>query len=225
MCGRIKLTVTAEEIQASFGFIVPAGYRPRFNIAPSQDVLALAGAEDGVGLRSFRWGLVPFWARDPSIGSRMINARSETVAEKPAFRAAFSRRRCLVVADGFYEWKRDGTSKRPHLIRLPSRSPFTLAGLWEQWQRGQQVVRSCTILTTAPNRLVATIHDRMPVILSGEERELWLSPGAGIGDLKALLRPCPEESLELFEVSTRVNSPANDSPECAEPLSSAGSYE
>jgi putative SOS response-associated peptidase YedK len=214
VCGRITLRITADELQNAFGFVAPAGYRPRYNVAPSQDVLALAEG----GLRTFRWGLVPSWAEKPSIGSRMINARSETVAEKPAFRAAFSRRRCLVLADGFYEWKRDGVSKRPHLIRLRSGAAFTLAGLWERWSREGSEIESCTILTISPNELVGSVHDRMPVIIGDGDRNRWLDGATSRDEARQMLIPFPASEMELYEVSTIVNSPANDVPECALPL-------
>jgi len=218
MCGRITLRITADELHSAFGFVAPPDYRPRYNIAPSQGILALASGEAGSELRTFRWGLVPSWARDPAIGSRLINARGETVAEKPAFRSAFGRRRCLVLADGFYEWQRSGPVKRPHLLHLRSGEPFTLAGLWEVWSRVGRTIESCTIITTEANSLVAPVHDRMPVILGPGERERWMAPDATRAELKGLLRAYPEGEMDLYEVSTVVNSPANDSPECAEPL-------
>jgi putative SOS response-associated peptidase YedK len=218
MCGRITLRITADELQSAFGFAAPPDYRPRYNIAPSQGILALASGSDGTELRTFRWGLVPSWADDPGIGSRMINARGETVAEKPAFRSAFGRRRCLVLVDGFYEWQRSGAVKRPHLLHLRSGGPFTLAGLWEVWSRGGRTIESCTIITTAANPLVAPVHDRMPVILGPAERDRWMAPTASREELKDLLRAYPEGEMALYEVSTVVNSPANDTPACAEPL-------
>jgi putative SOS response-associated peptidase YedK len=214
MCGRITLRVTADELQSSFGFVAPAGYRPRYNIAPSQNLLALAEG----GLRTFHWGLIPFWADQPSIGSRMINARAETVAEKPAFRAAFSRRRCLVLADGFFERKQDQGHKRPHLIRLRSGRPFTLAGLWERWARDGREIESCAILTTSPNELVAPVHDRMPVIIGEADRSRWIDAATTREDARQMLLPFAAGEMELYEVSTLVNSPANDLPECVEPL-------
>jgi putative SOS response-associated peptidase YedK len=161
------------------------------------------------------WGLIPSWAEDATIGNRMINARAETVASKPAFRQAFQRRRCLVLADGFFEWqKRDG-GKQPHHIRLKEGRPFGLAGLWERWERGDQPIESCAIITTGPNAVMQPIHDRMPVILAPDAYDLWL--GATPADrqqLEALLRPYPAEQMEAYPVSTAVNNPRRDAAEC-----------
>ena len=218
MCGRTTLTITPDDLRQTFGYAVPADYRPRFNLAPTQKQLALAEREGKTGLCTLRWGLVPFWAKDLSLSNRMINARAETVTEKAAFRAAFSRRRCLVVVDGFYEWKATPQGKRPHRICLRTRAPFTLAGLWERWDRGAEAVESCTILTIAANPAMAAVHDRMPVIIEEGERPAWLSDGTTTSDLLELLRPYRLDDLEIYEVATLVNSPANDLPECIEPL-------
>lgn len=219
MCGRYTLKASADELQKAFGFALPAGHRPRFNIAPSQEVLAFTEDDDGRWRpRLFRWGLVPFWADDPSIGNRMINARAETVAEKPAYRNAFTRRRCVVVADGFYEWQRAPGGKRPMRMRLRADRPFGLAGLWERWDKRGPALETCTILTTGPNPLMRAIHDRMPVILDAEGCRGWLRSEAPSEELLALLRPYAGDDLEAYEVSSLVNSPAHDLPECLNPV-------
>ena len=167
-----------------------------------------------------RWGLIPWWAKDPSVGSRMINARAEGLHQRPAFRDALRKRRCLVLADGFYEWRKEGNRKVPVRIVLKSREPFAFAGLWETWRapNGDQV-RSCTIVTTRPNALLATIHDRMPVILPEEAEAMWLSPDNQDSPLlDGLLGPFPAGSMEAYAVSPVVNSAASDSPACITPV-------
>ena len=219
MCGRYSLTSKLNNLQARFDF--EAGnlvYRPRYNVAPTQDVLAVVN--DGRNRAGFlRWGLVPSWAKDPRIGSRMINARAETVAEKPAFRQALRKRRCLVLADGFYEWKKEGGAKVPMYIASKSREPFGMAGLWETWKAPSgEPLHSCAVITTTANSLMQPIHNRMPVILPREAEAGWLDPG--IDDPAALTRllvPCPAAELEAYPVSTLVNSPRNDAPECLLP--------
>lgn len=222
MCGRFTLTAKPQALADAFGLDAPPeGLEPHFNIAPSQAVAAIPNTEPR-HLARLRWGLVPSWAKDPAIGHRMINARAESVADKPSFRAAFRKRRCLVVADGFYEWKRDGKRKTPMYIRMKSGDPFAFAGLWEVWKppgaTTAEPLRTCTILTTTPNDLVAPIHDRMPVILPRAAWDLWLTPDdPGRDALESALRPFPGDEMEAFSVSTLVNSPANDRPECIEP--------
>ena len=220
MCGRYSLTSKLNNLQARFDF--EAGslvYRPRYNVAPTQEVLAVVN--DGRNRAGFlRWGLVTSWAKDPRIGSRMINARAETVAEKPAFRQALRKRRCLVLADGFYEWKKEGGAKVPMYIASRSREPFGMAGLWETWKTPSgEPLHSCTIITTSANSLMEPIHDRMPVILTQEAETAWLD--RGIDDPVALTRllvPYPAPELEAYPVSTLVNSPSNDTPECLLPV-------
>jgi putative SOS response-associated peptidase YedK len=163
-----------------------------------------------------RWGLVPSWADDPGIGARMINARSETAPEKPSFRSAFRRRRCLIPVDGFYEWKRENGSKQPYYFRIDGGRPFAFAGLWESWNKDGEI-RSCTILTTTANDLVEEIHERMPVILPRDRYDAWLDPEAEGEELAALLVPYPGDDLEAYPVSRFVNSPGNDDPRCIEP--------
>ncbi|RME56459.1 MAG: SOS response-associated peptidase, partial [Deltaproteobacteria bacterium] len=180
MCGRFILTCPLSEIEAHFDFDeIAASWEPRYNIAPSQPVLAIVQEEDGQRrLRTFRWGLIPAWAKDERIGNRLINARAESVGEKPSFRAAFRSRRCLILGNGFYEWKKAGTRKIPFLIQLASKEPFAMAGLWERWRAPDgEEVRSCTILTTDANEAIAPIHPRMPVILPRSAHGTWLDPG------------------------------------------------
>ena len=195
---------------------------PRYNIAPTQQVLIARAKEGGEATEvvPVRWGLVPSWAKDPSIGSRMINARGETVATKPAFRSAVKYRRCLIPADGFFEWKKTGSAKQPHWIRFADGRAFAFAGLWERWRPADgQPVDSCTIITTTPNRLVAGIHDRMPVILARGRHREWLGPERlPDGRLETLMVPYPPEKMEARPVSNHVNRPANDDPACIEPL-------
>ena len=226
MCGRITLTADPEIIQMAFALdSIPGDYRPRYNIAPTQPVLALTN-EGGREAQYLRWGLIPSWSKDPRIGSRLINARAETLAEKPSFRSAFRRRRCVIFADGFYEWQRVGKHKRPMYIRLHEGEPFALAGLWEVWKppTGDEWLRTCTIITTPPNAFLASIHNRMPAILDRAAVERWLTPGElPPAELMPLLRPYPDEAaLSAYEVSRLINSPANDSPACIEPVNNGG---
>jgi putative SOS response-associated peptidase YedK len=196
--------------------------QPRYNIAPTQPVAAVR-ASSGANSREMallRWGLIPFWAKNINMGARMINARSETVADKPAFRAAFRRRRCLVVADGFYEWQKVNGAKQPFYIHLQDGKAFGIAGLWERWEGAEgTAIESCTLLTTVPNELVRAVHDRMPVILAPEDYGLWLNPDIqSVEDLAPLLRPYPESEMLAYPVSRWVNSPRNNDPRCIEPL-------
>ncbi len=195
---------------------------PRYNIAPTQEVLAIGRRPDALDLqaRLLRWGLIPMWAEGPAVGSRMINARAETVATKPGFRRAFKERRCLLLADGFYEWQRKDHRKQPFCIRLQDGRPFAFTGLWERWvpQDGQPI-GSCRIITTVSNGLIQPLHVRMPVILPPADYEVWLSPATqDVDRLHPLPRPYPAEEMIAYPVSTRVNNPANDIPDCIEPL-------
>lgn len=221
MCGRFTLAADPSELGDEFeGVQFPPDIAPRYNIAPSQPVLAIRN--DAKQRADFLvWGLVPSWAKDPSIGNRLINARGETLAEKPAFRGAYKYKRCLIPADGFFEWKAgQGTkTKTPYVIRMKGRQPFAFAGLWDEWHSpdGSELF-SCTIITTAPNDLMAPIHNRMPVILQRQDYGPWLDPAPRpAASLNHLIRPFPAELLEAYPVSTLVNSPANDSPECIQP--------
>lgn len=224
MCGRFTLTVDPDELQQQFGLAAPppADLVPRYNIAPTQPVAVIPNAPER-RLELFQWGLIPSWAKDPKIGNKMINARAETLAEKPSFRSALKRRRCLVVADGFYEWKKDGTrkqGKQPMYITLADGRPFAFAGLWEVWRNpADELIKTCTIITTEPNELLAEIHNRMPAILPPEAYDKWLTPG----DLDAaqalpLLSPYPAGRMRAVPVSTLVNSPAVDSEQLVLPL-------
>lgn len=221
MCGRYTLTASGDALAEEFDLSREPEIEARYNIAPTQEVPVIRATPNGSELARLRWGLVPSWAKDPSIGNRMINARAETVAEKPSFRAAFKRRRCLVPANGFYEWQKlaDGT-KQPFHMRLKSRRPFAIAGLWERWQSKnpqESPLDSFTLITTEANALTEQVHHRMPVILSGPERRTWLDPNQTDRTcLEDLLKPYAPEAMEIFPVSRFVNRPQNDSPRCIE---------
>jgi len=222
MCGRFTLTAGLDRIEERFSFRRAANFSfaPHYNIAPSQPVLTVMndGTERRAGL--LRWGLIPSWAKEESIGNRMINARAETLAEKPSFRRALQKRRCLVIADGFYEWKTEGKRKTPMFITLKSREPFGFAGLWETWKAPNgEAVHSCTIITTTPNTLMESIHNRMPVILSRKAEASWLDRTVDDPQtLLPLLVPYPDKEMSAYEVSLLVNSPRNDVPACIEPV-------
>ena len=218
MCGRFSLKTTPDTLERIFGHAVPAGDRPRYNVAPSQAVLAILSDEGEERVATPKWGLVPFWAKDPSIGNRLINARAESVAEKPAFRNAFRKRRCLILADGFYEWRKQPGGKQPMWMQVRGGEPFAFAGLWERWDRGPEPLESCTILTTGSNEVMRSIHDRMPVILEGDAAREWLDAEADDARLQRIIEAAAEVPLHPHQVSTLVNSPANDLPECIEPL-------
>lgn len=217
MCGRFSLWLELTDLIKAFpNFIFPEGVTPRYNIAPTQSVAVVTNNPDR-NVEYFRWGLVPSWAKDPAIGNRMINARSETITEKPSFRAAFRRRRCLILADGFYEWKKEARTrnKTPMYIQLATGKPFAFAGLWEFWQPDTTPLLSCTILTTTPNALISPIHNRMPVILPEEKYELWLTADElAKRALLDCLGPYPAEEMVAYAVSPLVNNPRNDVPEC-----------
>lgn len=220
MCGRFILMSPGRLVAEHFLLSREPELKPRYNIAPSQQVAAVrvAAASDGRELVHLTWGLVPFWAKDRKLGYKMINAMCETVAQKPAFRAAFRERRCLVPADGFYEWKREAGHKQPYLIQVETAGLFAFAGLWERWTGPEgEVVESCTILTTRANELVASIHDRMPVILNPEDYALWLDKTVKRSDqLSHLFVPYPAAHTTVRAVRARVNSPSNDDPSCIE---------
>jgi putative SOS response-associated peptidase YedK len=217
MCGRYTLSTPAgrlaEEFQLNEGSV---DLTPSYNVAPTQQVAAVLEEEGERHLEMFRWGLIPSWADDPGIGARMINARSETAAEKPSFRSAFRRRRCLIAADGFYEWKRENGGKQPYYFHMQEGRPFAFAGLWESW-KGDGEIRSCTILTTGANALVGEIHERMPVIVAPDAYDVWLDPASERDELTGLLAPYPEEEMEAYPVSRFVNRPSNNDPRCVEP--------
>jgi putative SOS response-associated peptidase YedK len=219
MCGRYSLRKPTREIAGEFDLADVPELPPRYNIAPTQDVPVVRLAPDRQR-REFgllRWGLIPSWADDPGIGNRLINARGETVAGKPAFRRAFQTRRCLIVADGFFEWRKTDGRKQPYFIHRKDDRPFAFAGLWERWARGDEPVESCTIITTEANELMQPIHDRMPVIVPCSAYDLWLDPTVkDLSRLETLLSPDPELELEAYPVSTLVNSPAHDERRCIE---------
>lgn len=220
MCGRFTLIAPAEVVAEHYGLAEVPPLAPRYNIAPTQPVAAVRLAEDGETreLTHFQWGLVPSWADDPSIGSRMINARSETAAEKPSFRAAFKRRRCLIPASGFYEWQKVNGSKQPIYIHAAKNKIMSLAGLWEYWSGPDgSELETCTILTTGPNNLLEPIHNRMPVVLEPEDYGMWLDPDTPPDQLMHLLRPIDSEWLDAYPVSTEVNRPQNEGPSLIEP--------
>jgi putative SOS response-associated peptidase YedK len=221
MCGRFTITLEAAEIEQGVGVSeMPADWLPRFNAAPTQPVAAVVDASTR---RSewLRWGLIPSWAKDPKIASQLINARSETLAEKPSFRQAFARRRCLILADGFYEWQRSAVGKgpsKPYYFQLADKKPFAFAGLWESWKPPEgEPVRTCTIITCAANEVVAPVHDRMPVILSGEALWKWLEP-ASIDVLNDFLKPYPASRMTALPISRLVNDVNLDTPDLIKPV-------
>ncbi len=219
MCGRFVMTLEPSKIEQFFGVPEVPEIIPHYNIAPSQQILAICQNGDGYRhARSFRWGLVPSWSKDPAIGNKMINARSETVDEKPAFRGPIRYHRCLIPANGFYEWSREGSEKVPFYIHRKDREPLAFAGIWDTWKSTDQVIESCSILTTDSNNLVAKIHDRMPVILSPPEFDAWLDREmTDIEKQKMFFTPFPADMLDAVRVSSEVNNPQNDSPKCYKP--------
>lgn len=222
MCGRFSLGTPATTLAAQFELFEVPAWAPRYNIAPTQQAPTVlrAPSHPDRQFRPYRWGLIPSWAKDPGIGSQMINARAETVATKPAFRRAFRERRCLILADGFYEWQARGRHKQPLFVRLANGRPFAFAGLWERWGGPDgTALDSCAIVTTTANDLLRPLHDRMPVILAPKDYDLWLDPSLqDVECLLPLLRPYPAEEMTAYPVSTRVNNPAHDAPDCIDPL-------
>ena len=218
MCGRYSLTSPLEAVRQLFDVTGGGNLAPRYNIAPTQTVPVVRrddAAPSGRELAQLTWGLVPSWAKDPAMGARLINARAETVAEKPSFRSAYRRRRCLVPADGFYEWKKENGGKQPYRIAFADNRPFAFAGLWEHWQgKDGSEIESFTIITTDSNATSEPIHDRMPVILPHEDAvDAWMFGEADPDRLKALLRPAPDDYLAVSRVSQLANSVKNDGPE------------
>ena len=210
MCGRYALHANPQVIALQFGLSSVPEVAPRYNIAPTTDVLVVRAAEGVRDSARVRWGLVPRWAKDPSIGARLNNARAETVAEKPAFRDAYRRRRCLVPASGFYEWKAEAGRKQPYYVYPASGELFAFAGLWERWSGPQGPLETCVIVTTDANDKMRTIHDRMPVMVSPGDYALWLDSRLG-SDPAALLRPCDPKEIEIRKVSPAVNNARNES--------------
>jgi putative SOS response-associated peptidase YedK len=241
MCGRYTSTSSLADLAKVFEVdeVRTEPLPPRYNVAPSLEVYAVAVRGRGDrdkgprrALGTFRWGLVPSWAKDPSVGNRMINARAEGVATKPAFRGALARRRCLIPADAFYEWQRrtgsDGrpAGKLPYAVRRRDGQPMAFAGLWEVWHPPDsdgEPLRTCAIVTTAANDLMAPIHDRMPVVLAPEDWDTWLDPASEVGVAEALLRTAPSEWFEAYPVGSLVNNVRNDAPELLDPLPAAPS--
>ena len=223
MCGRFTLITEPERLKEIFDISDISNYQfeSKYNIAPTQMVAtALYNSETEKRECEFlRWGLIPSWAKDSKMGARMINARAETLAEKPSFRSAFKRRRCLVLADGFYEWEKLETKKQPYYFQLQDKQPFAFAGLWEEWQSPEnEKITSCTIITTNANELLQPIHHRMPVILQQADYEKWLDPQLQKTEpLKELLHPYKAEQMTMTAVSIRVNNPKNNSSECIKP--------
>jgi putative SOS response-associated peptidase YedK len=222
MCGRFTMTMVEEELKKRFRIqFVEAQVTARYNVAPSQNIPVIVSDEEGNRkLTEMRWGLVPFWAKDTKIGNRMINARSETITEKNTFKRALTRRRCLIPADGFYEWKKVGKVKQPMRITLKDQKIFSMAGLWDTWKNPEgKTINSCTIITCGANSFMKDIHDRMPVILSKKAEEEWLNQKQTDPDkLKKHLAPHPSKNFQSEIVSTLVDSPGYDGPECVMPL-------
>ena len=219
MCGRYTLRTPIDVLAEGFEIQeYPSSITPNYNVAPTQEVAGLVEEEEKRKLEMFHWGLIPSWAKDPAIGNKMINARAETVSEKPSFRSAFKKRRCLILADGFYEWQKTDDGKQPYYIKMQDDSPFAFAGLWEVWDKYGEEIRSGTIITTDANDLMNEIHHRMPVILHPEDYGLWLDPDFDEKEaLTALLKPYPSDAMEAYPVSRRVNKPANNEPSVLEP--------
>jgi putative SOS response-associated peptidase YedK len=217
MCGRYALTSPPEVIAQRFKLLWVPDISARYNIAPSQMIPAVRDTGQGPELVLLRWGLIPSWAKDPTIGARLINARAETLANKPAFRSAYRRRHCLIAADAFYEWKTVAGRKQPYCIRMADHAPFAMAGLWEHWVNPSgQPLDSCTIITTDANPLVGALHNRMPAILPPGDYPAWLD--ASHAQAQHLLKPFPPERMEVYPVNPRVNNTKNDDAACMAPL-------
>lgn len=223
MCGRYTLSTPSDDIALLFDISELMPLPPRYNMAPTQEAAVVRVVEPGGPRRLdlLKWGLIPYWAKEAAIGNKLINARSETVVEKASFRTSFKKKRCLIPADGFYEWKKEGKLKQPYLIHRKDAKPFAFAGLWSTWRNpeGGQPVETFTILTTDANDLLRPLHNRMPVILDRENFDLWLDPKMEDAEkLQSLLVPHPVDDFEAFPVSRVVNSPAHDQPDCIVPL-------
>jgi putative SOS response-associated peptidase YedK len=219
MCGRYTLRTPIDVLAEGFEIQeYPSSITPNYNVAPTQEVAAVVEEDEMRKLEMFHWGLIPSWAKDPSIGNKMVNARAETVSEKPSFRSAFKKRRCLILADGFYEWQKTDDGKQPYHIKMQDDSPFAFAGLWEIW-KDEEEIRSCTIITTAANDLMSEIHHRMPVILPPDDYDMWLDPDFDENEpLTSLLKPYSSDKMEAYIVSRRVNKPSNNEPSVVEPV-------
>jgi len=219
VCGRYTQKEKVDNLLKLLQVIRKPLLTPRYNITPNQMAACVRHApeNDHRECVMMKWGLIPAWAANPSIGNKLINARGETVAEKPSFRKSFKSQRCLILADGFYEWKQEGKVKQPYYIRFKDHRPFAFAGLWERWTKAGPTIQSCTVITTTPNALMKPVYHRMPVILSPQDYATWLDPSIhDHADLLALLAPLASDEMEAFPVSTLVNNPQNDRPECIE---------
>jgi len=219
MCGRFTLRAAPQELADYFDLTELPDLVPRYNVAPTQ---LIGAVRDVAGVRQWsflRWGLIPRWAKDPKIGNSLLNARSETIATKPSFRSAFKSRRCLIAADGFYEWQRQGKAKQPYHFHRHGDRPMAFAGLWERWETPDgRMLESCTIATTSAHPVVAPVHDRMPVVIPRDDFARWLNPASSVDELQALLRPYPGDDLEAVAVSSTVNSAKNEVPGCLEAI-------
>jgi putative SOS response-associated peptidase YedK len=224
MCARYTLTARPQLVAELFDLDLLIDIQPRYNVAPTQQVLALRTSPEGKReFTTLRWGLVPFWADDVKIGNKLLNARGETIFEKPSFRDAAKKRRCLIPADGFYEWRTENGKKQPYFIHEPGRKPFAFAGLWERWhgEDGKEL-QTCSIVTTDANSLLKPLHDRMPVILHKKDFSNWLDPAlTDAKQLKPLLKPLPDEALQMYRVTPRMSSPRYDDPSCVESIDRA----
>jgi putative SOS response-associated peptidase YedK len=221
MCGRYFLTTPGEVLADIFETGSAPGLAPRYNIAPTQKVpIVRLGADGKREMALVSWGLVPTWAKEKAIGNKLINARAETLAEKPSYRDAYKKRRCLIPADGYFEWKKEGTAKQPYAFRARDGRPLALAGLWSFWKDPAtgEPLESCAIITTNPNELAATVHDRMPAILAPAKYSPWLDSGPPTRSFSELFNPYPASEMLAYPVSRSVNSPANDVPAVIEPL-------
>lgn len=218
MCGRYTLRSPRARLEETFELQVPEWVTPRFNIAPSQAIAVIRERQGQREWAALRWGLIPFWSKQDNPRYATVNARAETVAEKPAYRKPFRSQRCLIPADGFYEWKAAGKAKQPFFIHLKDDTPFAFAGLWDRWQHGEQAIESATLIVTDANAAMAPVHERMPVILPAEHWRLWLDQDHfDAQKLQALLKPYAGKDLDLYAVNRTVNSPSNDSPDCIAP--------
>lgn len=220
MCGRYSQRQSAEIIAKTFQIDHVPALKPRYNIAPTQSVATILQPSTNRQFKMLHWGLIPSWAKDTKISSKLINARAETIAEKPSFRSAFKKRRCLVLADGFYEWQKQEQQKQPFYFQISDQQLFAFAGLWEHWQDQTtgEAIESCTIITTEPNDLMKNVHNRMPVILKPKDYDLWLDLAVKPELLQPLLHPYPAEEMTAFAVSKAVNKPSNDTAECINSL-------
>lgn len=217
MCGRFNMLATPEQLIETFGLESVPGYKISYNIAPGQKILGIVQPDrNGLSAVSLDWGLVPSWAKDSKIGHSLINARAETLGEKPSFKAAYHKRRCLIPATGFYEWQKTENGKQAYHICREDRRLFAFAGLWEHWEHGADTLYSCTIITTAANALVQTIHERMPVIIDAENYRFWLDPRQSQQSLDQLLAHSAYDGMRLYPVSDRVNNPRHDDQHCLE---------